>query len=181
VTGHRTEAALVLLLSRVAGAAIDATPSPKSINRRRERLVHIRDRQWLGFSHSPTFRMICLTGSSALLIGDALDNPKPPPARQAGAALEYAEPRAKQSVRLLQQSALLSQRRTRRQRLSRPRGLWRSATADALYSVRSSRRQRWPVLAASWLIGPAPSMIRFCCPVVASSSAFSRGSSTINR
>jgi hypothetical protein len=23
-------------------------PSPKSINRRRERLVHIRDRQWLG-------------------------------------------------------------------------------------------------------------------------------------
>ena len=68
-------------------------------------------------------------------------------------------------------------RRTRRQRLSRPRGLW----PDALYSVRSSRRRRWPVMAASWLIGPAPSMIRFCCPVFASSSAFSRGSSTINR
>jgi hypothetical protein len=49
-------------------------------------------------SHSPTFRMICLTGSNALLIGDALDNPKPAASRQAGTALEYAEPRAKQSV-----------------------------------------------------------------------------------
>jgi hypothetical protein len=59
----RTEAALVLLLSRVAGAAID---SPKSINRRRERLVHIRDRQWLGSAPSPTYRTICLAGSTAL-------------------------------------------------------------------------------------------------------------------
>ncbi len=75
--------------------------------------------------------------------------PKPPPARQAGAALEYAEPRAKQSVRLLQQSALLSQRRTRRQRLSRPRGLW----PDALYNVRSSRRRplaRHGCIMADW-------------------------------
>ena len=33
-------------------------PSPKSINRRRERLVHIRDRQWLGSAPSPTYRTI---------------------------------------------------------------------------------------------------------------------------
>jgi hypothetical protein len=33
-------------------------PSPKSINRRRERLVHIRDRQWLGSAPSPTYRTL---------------------------------------------------------------------------------------------------------------------------
>ena len=32
---------------------------------------------------------------------------------------------------------------------------WGAATADALHGVRSSRRRRWPVLAASWLIGPS--------------------------
>jgi hypothetical protein len=36
-------------------------------------------------------------------MGNALDDPEPIASRQAGAALEHAEPRAKQSVRLLQQ------------------------------------------------------------------------------
>ena len=50
-------------------------PSPKSINRRRERLVHIRDRQWLGSAAQPIGR--CLAGSDRALIGDALDDPEP--------------------------------------------------------------------------------------------------------
>ena len=41
---------------------------------------------------------------------DALDNPKPAASRQTRAASEHAEPRSKQSVRLLQYSGLSSQR-----------------------------------------------------------------------
>ena len=56
-------------------------PSPKSINRRRERLVHIRDRQWLGSAPSPTYRTICL-GVRPRFDRGCLDNPEPFASRQ---------------------------------------------------------------------------------------------------
>ncbi len=40
-----------------------------------------------------------------------------------------------------------------RDQFSRRHDLWRSATPHALHRVRSSRRRRWPLMAASWLIG----------------------------
>jgi hypothetical protein len=61
-------------------------------------LLHTRSAVARICSHSPTSRMICLTGSNALLIEDALDNPKPAASRQAGTVLEYAEPRAKHTA-----------------------------------------------------------------------------------
>ncbi len=72
----------------------------------------------------------------------------------ARAAGQHANPRASPRLRQLRQSGLLSQRRIGRQRAPRQPDLWGAATADALHRVRSSRRRRWPVLAATWLIGP---------------------------
>src|SRR6266851_10059666 len=53
----------------------------------------------------------CEVGDSARVFGDAMDHPKPAASRQARAAGQYAKPRSKQNVRLLQQSGLSSPRR----------------------------------------------------------------------
>jgi hypothetical protein len=87
------------------------------------------------------------------LIGDALDDPEPGASRQTPAAGQHAEPRSKACVCGLRQSGLPPQRGIGREQFSRRHDLWRSATPHALHRVRSSRRRRWPLMAASWLIG----------------------------